>query len=66
MESFIIEVMNNWGYIGIFLLIMLENLFPPIPSEIILTFGSYNRHKEALERNASFAISVQFAGIVPL
>ena len=41
MESFIIEVMNNWGYIGIFLLIMLENLFPPIPSEIILTFGGF-------------------------
>ena len=33
--------MNSFGYIGIFLLIMLENLFPPIPSEIILTFGGF-------------------------
>ena len=41
MENIIIEVMNNWGYLGIFLLIMLENLFPPIPSEIILTFGGF-------------------------
>lgn len=41
MESFIIDVMNSWGYIGIFLLIMLENVFPPIPSEIILTFGGF-------------------------
>lgn len=41
MENFIIEIMNNFGYIGIFLLILLENLFPPIPSEVILTFGGF-------------------------
>lgn len=41
MENLIIEVMNNYGYIGIFLLIMIENLFPPIPSEVILTFGGF-------------------------
>lgn len=41
MENFIIEVMNDFGYIGICLLIMIENLFPPIPSEIILTFGGF-------------------------
>ena len=36
MESFIIGVMNNYGYLGIGLLILIENLFPPIPSEVIL------------------------------
>lgn len=41
MENFIIEVMNDFGYIGICLLIMIENLFPPIPSELILTFGGF-------------------------
>ncbi len=41
MESFIIETMNNFGYLGIGLLILIENLFPPIPSEIILTFGGF-------------------------
>lgn len=41
MENFIIDIMNSWGYIGIFLLICLENLFPPIPSEVILTFGGF-------------------------
>lgn len=41
MENFIVDVMNNYGYIGICLLIMLENLFPPIPSEVILTFGGF-------------------------
>ena len=41
MESFIIEIMNNYGYFGIGLLILIENLFPPIPSELILTFGGF-------------------------
>ena len=31
--------MNQWGYLGVFLLIAIENIFPPIPSEVILLFG---------------------------
>ena len=34
-------MINKFGYFGIFLLIMIENLFPPIPSEIILTFSGF-------------------------
>ena len=41
MQEFIIEMMNNFGYFGIFLLIALENVFPPIPSEVILLFGGF-------------------------
>lgn len=41
MENFIIEIMNNYGYLGIGLLILIENLFPPIPSELILTFAGF-------------------------
>ena len=41
MESWITTIMEDFGYIGVFLLIMLENLFPPIPSEVILTFGGF-------------------------
>lgn len=33
--------MDAFGYIGIFILILIENLFPPIPSEVILTFGGF-------------------------
>jgi len=33
--------MDRFGYIGIALLIALENIFPPIPSEVILTFGGF-------------------------
>lgn len=41
MENWITEIMDGYGYAGIFLLIALENLFPPIPSEVILTFGGF-------------------------
>jgi len=41
MESWIMEIMNHYGYLGIALLIAIENLFPPIPSELILTFGGF-------------------------
>ena len=41
MENWITEFMENYGYFGILLLIAIENLFPPIPSEVILTFGGF-------------------------
>lgn len=41
MENWILDIMSQFGYIGVFLLIAFENLFPPIPSEIILTFGGF-------------------------
>lgn len=41
METWITDVMNQFGYAGIFFLIALENVFPPIPSEVILTFGGF-------------------------
>jgi len=33
--------MEQFGYFGVAFLIMIENLFPPIPSEVILTFGGF-------------------------
>ena len=41
MQDFILMVMNQFGYIGVFLLIAIENIFPPIPSEVILLFGGF-------------------------
>ena len=41
MQETIINIMNNFGYLGITLLIAIENIFPPIPSEVILTFGGF-------------------------
>lgn len=39
MENFMLDMVNNYGYLGIFLLIFIENVFPPIPSEAVLLFG---------------------------
>lgn len=41
MEKVIIEIVNKFGYMGIISLITIENIFPPIPSEVILTFGGF-------------------------
>ena len=41
MEEFLISIMNQFGYLGVFFLILIENVFPPIPSEVILLFGGF-------------------------
>lgn len=41
MANWILNVMEQYGYLGIALIIAIENLFPPIPSELILTFGGF-------------------------
>ena len=41
MEEFVISIMNQYGYFGIFFLIFIENIFPPIPSEVVLLFGGF-------------------------
>lgn len=41
MDSIVIEAINKCGYLGIVFLITIENIFPPIPSEVILTFGGF-------------------------
>lgn len=41
MQDFIISIMNQFGYFGIFFLIFIENVFPPIPSEVVLLFGGF-------------------------
>ena len=34
-------MVNRFGYVGVLILIAVENVFPPIPSEVILTFGGF-------------------------
>jgi len=41
MQNIIFDIMNQFGYLGIGFLIAIENIFPPIPSEVILTFGGF-------------------------
>lgn len=39
MQNWITDIIEQFGYFGVFIMIALENVFPPIPSEVILTFG---------------------------
>ena len=41
MNNYVINIMNKYGYLGILFLITIENIFPPIPSEVILTLGGF-------------------------
>lgn len=41
MQEWIVQITNDYGYLGIWLLIFLENVFPPIPSEVILPFSGF-------------------------
>jgi membrane protein DedA with SNARE-associated domain len=42
MATWIIETINSLGYAGIFLLMLAESLFPPIPSELIIPFAGFS------------------------
>lgn len=48
MEALILQIIENWGYLGVGMLIAIENIFPPIPSEVILAFGGFMTTKTAL------------------
>lgn len=39
MTEFILDMIESWGYLGIAILMFLENVFPPIPSEVIMSLG---------------------------
>ena len=39
MTEFILNLIAAGGYLGIFFLMVLENVFPPIPSEVIMGLG---------------------------
>jgi len=39
MQELMLNMVNSFGYFGVFFLIFIENVFPPIPSEIVLLFG---------------------------
>ena len=62
MEEFIVSFMNQYGYFGIFFLIFVENVFPPIPSEVVLLFGGFMTTYSKL--NVSFMILFSTLGSV--
>ena len=41
LADWVTEVIDSLGYVGVALLVFLENLFPPIPSEVVLPFAGF-------------------------
>lgn len=41
MTAWIFSLIDHFGYLAVMLLIAIENVFPPIPSEVILSFGGF-------------------------
>jgi len=41
LASWVTDVVEDLGYIGLFLMIALENVFPPIPSELVLPLAGF-------------------------
>lgn len=62
MEAWITAVMEDYGYGGIFFLILAENIFPPIPSEIVLTVGGFMT--TTAELSAAGVVAASTAGSV--
>lgn len=56
MNNFVINIMNKYGYLGILFLITIENIFPPIPSEVILTLGGFMTSK--------YGINMSLIGVI--
>lgn len=49
MDSFVIRFIEWGGYYGIALLMALENVFPPIPSELIMGIGGISVSRGAMD-----------------
>lgn len=41
LTDWVVDVIERLSYVGVALLVALENLFPPIPSEIVLPFAGF-------------------------
>lgn len=39
--DFIVDFMSRTGYLGVFALMFAENIFPPLPSELIMPFAGF-------------------------
>ena len=58
MQDLIIEAIARGGYLGIFALMVIENVFPPIPSEVIMGIGGVLVGKGQMEFWPLLAVGV--------
>lgn len=62
MFDWILSVIEGGGYLGIFFLMVVENIFPPIPSEVILPLAGFAAARGDL--NIVVVVMVAAAGAV--
>jgi len=67
MAQWIIQTISDLGYVGIFLLMLLEAVFPPIPSELIIPFAGFSAAQGDLNLVGVIAAASlgSLAGMVP-
>ncbi len=53
LANWVQDVINQFGYFGVALLVVIENVFPPIPSEIVLPFAGFVAQQGASTVNAA-------------
>ena len=53
LANWVQDVINQFGYFGVALLVVIENVFPPIPSEIVLPFAGFVAQQGASAMNAT-------------
>lgn len=53
LANWVQDVINQFGYFGVALLVVIENVFPPIPSEIVLPFAGFVAQQSANAVNAT-------------
>jgi membrane protein DedA with SNARE-associated domain len=58
MQEWITNTMTSLGYVGIGLLMFLENLFPPIPSELIMPLAGFTIYQGKMEFVPAIAAGV--------
>jgi membrane protein DedA with SNARE-associated domain len=58
MQEWITNIMTSLGYLGIGLLMFLENLFPPIPSELIMPLAGFTISQGKMEFVPAIAAGV--------
>ncbi|ASF39022.1 DedA family protein [Halobacillus halophilus] len=68
MADWITEFMSHYGYAGIFIMMAVENIFPPIPSEVILPFSGFMTQAASLSIGGVIVVSTtgSLAGAVVL
>ena len=56
MFDWVLMLLENGGYLGIFLLMLAENLFPPIPSELVMPLAGFLAAQGAMSLPLTIAV----------